>query len=140
MVRRMLSRLKRTGPPWHIVAVASLAIGLAACSSISPRSKARTAQVTATAYTLSAAETGSGPRGLTAFGDQLKPGMKAIAVSHDLLARGLTHGTAVKIHGLPGRYIVRDRMPRRWRNKIDIYMPKRSDALQWGRREVTISW
>ena len=113
---------------------------VAGCSSAPPLAGARTANVTATAYTLAAAETGGGPPGLTAWGDQLEPGMKAIAVSHDLIARGLTHGTAVKIHGLPGHYVVRDRMPRRWRNKIDIYMPKRADALLWGRRDVTISW
>ena len=135
----MVLRRVCNGLPWRVLVLALLALVLAACSTPF-LSRGRTMSVTATAYTLAASETGSGPRGLTAWGDQLRPGMKAIAVSHDLIGRGLTHGTAVKIHGLPGKYIVRDRMPRRWRKRIDIYMPKRADALQWGRREVTISW
>lgn len=76
-----------------------------------------------------------------AWGDTLKPGMKSIAVSRDLLDSGLTYGTKVQIEGLPGEYVVLDKMNARWDNKIDIYMGEsRKDALEWGNKEVTIRW
>ena len=70
------------------------------------------------------------------------PGMRAIAVSRDLVRRGLTHGTRVKIEGLPGVYVVRDKMASRWRKKIDIYMGKDVQAArEWGiQKNVEISW
>jgi len=98
-------------------------------------------EVTATAYTLSEAETKKGNVGLAAWGDQLEPGMKAIAVSRDLLAAGLDYGTAVKIEGLEGTWYVRDKMHARWRNKIDVYLGEdREAALRWGRRKVEIRY
>jgi len=57
----------------------------------------------------------SGKPSITAWGDKLVHGMKAIAVSRDLIKMGLTHGTEVKIEGLPGTYKVMDKMGRRWR-------------------------
>jgi 3D (Asp-Asp-Asp) domain-containing protein len=100
----------------------------------------RTRRVTATAYNSLPGQTDSRPTE-AAWGDTLKPGMKAIAVSSDLLSMGLTRNTRVKIEGLPGTYRVLDRMPSRWSNKIDIYMGKdRRKALDWGRRTVEISW
>ena len=100
----------------------------------------RTRRVTATAYNSLPGQTDSRPTE-AAWGDTLEPGMKAIAVSSDLLAMGLTRNTRVKIKGLPGTYRVLDRMPSRWSNKIDIYMGKdRRKALDWGRRTVEISW
>jgi len=98
-------------------------------------------EVSASAYTLREIETKKGNIGLAAWGDQLEPGMKAIAVSRDLIRRGLDHGTEVRIEGLEGTYIVRDKMNKRWRKKIDIFMGtdvKR--ARNWGQREVTIHW
>src|SRR5690606_22973291 len=78
---------------------------------------------------------------LAAWGDTLVPGMKAIAVSRDLIEAGLDYGTAVRIEGLDGIWYVRDKMHRRWRNKIDIYMGEdRQAALDWGRRRVIIHW
>lgn len=97
-------------------------------------------EVTATAYTSSKGETDSTPS-ITAWGDKLKPGMKSIAVSRDLIKMGLTHGVKVSIDGLDGEYIVLDKMNKRWKKKIDIYMGKdRKKALQWGKRKVVISW
>lgn len=97
-------------------------------------------EVTATAYTSHRAQTNDTPN-LAAWGDQLTPGMKAIAVSRDLLQEGLSYGTYVKIEGLPGQYQVLDKMHKRWRRKIDIYMGKdRQKALDWGNQQVTISW
>jgi 3D (Asp-Asp-Asp) domain-containing protein len=99
-----------------------------------------TLEVTATAYN-SLPSQGSGDPTLAAWGDRLKPGMKAIAVSRDLLALGLTHGITVEIEGVAGSWTVLDKMARRWTRKIDLYMGvDRSAALRWGRRLVTIRW
>lgn len=101
----------------------------------------RSMWVTATAYTLSETETKKGNVGLAAWGDQLEPGMKAIAVSRDLIPHGLTHGTEVEIDGLAGTYIVRDKMNRRWREKIDIFMGHdRKRAREFGKQQLTIRW
>ncbi|WP_279152166.1 3D domain-containing protein [Photobacterium iliopiscarium] len=95
--------------------------------------------VTATAYNSVSAQTDSNPS-IAAWGDRLKPGMKAIAVSRDLLKMGLKHGSKVKISGLPGEYVVLDKMHHRWRRKIDIYMGKNVRAAKnWGKRRVTIT-
>ncbi|MEJ2309672.1 MAG: 3D domain-containing protein [Gammaproteobacteria bacterium] len=100
----------------------------------------RTLRVTASAYNSLPGQTDSRPDE-AAWGDTLKPGMKAIAVSNDLLAMGMTRNTRVKIKGLPGTYRVLDRMHSRWNRKIDIYMGvDRNEAIQWGRRKVEISW
>ena len=100
----------------------------------------RTLQVTASAYNSLPGQTDSTPN-IAAWGDRLEPGMKAIAVSRDLLTMGLKHNTEVTIKGLPGKYRVLDKMNKRWKNKIDIYMGNdRRKALKWGRRPVEISW
>jgi 3D (Asp-Asp-Asp) domain-containing protein len=97
-------------------------------------------QITATAYN-SVPEQTQGNSKETAWGEQLIPGMKAIAVSRDLIDRGLTHGVAVKIQGLPGTYRVMDKLHKRWRERIDIYMGEDVQAAkQWGKQEVTIRW
>lgn len=99
-----------------------------------------TIEVTATAYNSLAYQTDNSPF-LTAFGDSLKPGVKYIAVSRDLLKLGLKHNTLVKIDGLEGTYLVKDKMHYRWRNKIDIYMGTDVNAAKkWGRRKVNISY
>lgn len=100
----------------------------------------KTAQVTATAYNSLASQTNSNPH-ITAFGDSLKPGLRYIAVSRNLLKQGLTHNTLVKIEGLEGTYLVKDKMNKRWMNRIDIYMGTDVKAAkQWGRRKVNISF
>jgi len=97
-------------------------------------------EVTATAYNSLSGQTKGKPN-LTAWGDQLEPGMKAIAVSRDLIELGLTHGVEVEIEGLSDKYVVRDKMAKRWRQKIDIYMGEDIErAHRWGRRKVTIHW
>lgn len=97
-------------------------------------------KVTASAYNSVKAQ-GSGNPSISAWGDHLKPGMKAIAVSRDLIKMGLKHNTKVKIEGLPGTYLVKDKMNKRWKRKIDIYMGTDIKAArQWGKRKVTISW
>jgi 3D (Asp-Asp-Asp) domain-containing protein len=96
--------------------------------------------VTATAYNSLAYQTDSDPY-ITAFGDSLKPGLKYIAVSRDLMRIGLKRNTPVKIEGLEGVYFVKDKMHSRWTNKIDIYMGVDVKAAkQWGRRRVCIDF
>lgn len=98
------------------------------------------ALVTATAYNSLKYQTSSNPN-ITAFGDSLKPGLKYIAVSRDLLNIGLKHNTPVKIEGLTGVYLVKDKMHSRWRKRIDIYMGINVDsALQWGKKQVCIDY
>ena len=97
-------------------------------------------KVTATAYNSLPAQTQGDPT-LTAWGQKLVPGMKAVAVSRDLLSMGLTRGVKVKIEGLSGTYIVLDKLNKRWKRRIDIYMgTDEKAARQWGKREVTIRW
>jgi len=97
-------------------------------------------KVTATAYNSLKNQTDSNPH-ITAYGDSLKPGMKYIAVSNDLIKKGLKHDTPVKINGLEGIYFVKDRMHGRWKNRIDIYMGVDVKAAKtWGRKKVSIHY
>lgn len=100
----------------------------------------QTMEVTATAYNSFRWQTQGNPN-ITAFGDTLKPNTRVIAVSRDLLDSGLVHNTTLTIDGLPGIYTVKDKMNRRWRKRIDIYMGKNYDSARaWGRQKVNISW
>ncbi|WP_415719604.1 3D domain-containing protein [Maridesulfovibrio sp.] len=102
--------------------------------------KTITMKVASTAYTSQVSQTSEHPF-LGAWGDELKPGIKSIAVSRDLIHKGLTHNTKVKIEGLQGEYLVKDKMNKRWTNKIDIYMGLDKEAAkEWGKREVTITF
>ena len=98
-------------------------------------------RVIATAYTSHRGQTDDTPF-LAAWNNRLRPGMKVIAVSRDLITKyGITNGTKVKISGLPGYYTVRDKMNKRYKRRIDIYMgTDRRRALRWGRRNVLIYW
>ena len=99
-----------------------------------------TIKVTATAYNSLAYQTSSNPS-ITAFGDSLKPGQRYIAVSRDLLDSGLVHNTQVKIQGFDSLYTVKDKMNRRWRKRIDIYMGTDvKKAKQWGKKKVEIEF
>ena len=99
-----------------------------------------TMEVTASAYNSTPAQTDGSPN-RTAWGDSLYPGLKSIAVSRDLIKKGLTHNTKVKIEGFEGIYIVNDKMHSKWRNKIDIYFGKDVQAAKkWGRRKVKIEY
>lgn len=101
----------------------------------------RRLRVTATAYSSHSNQTDSTPF-LAAWNNRIRPGMKIIAVSRDMLTRyGMRNGTRVRIGGLPGYYTVRDKMNKRYRKRIDIYMGmNRRKALRWGRRSVLIYW
>lgn len=112
-----------------------------AFSSSANKTYTKRLRVTATAYTSHVGQTDSTPN-IAAWGDRLRPGMKSIAVSRDLLkVYGLKHNQKVRIKGLKGEYVVLDKMNKRWRKKIDIYMGRnKRKAFQWGRRKVEINW
>jgi 3D (Asp-Asp-Asp) domain-containing protein len=115
---------------------ATILILLSACSS----PKTQSMKVRATAYNSLRAQTDKDPN-ITAWGDTLKPGMKAIAISRDLLDSGLRYNMEITIEGLEGKYIVLDKMQGRWTKKIDIYMGEDvSKARKWGNKKVTIHW
>jgi 3D (Asp-Asp-Asp) domain-containing protein len=100
----------------------------------------RSLTVTATAYNSTRAQTDARPNH-GAWGDRLEPGMKAIAVSPDLVQKGLHRGMKVRIDGVEGEWIVLDRTPSRLRNHIDLYMGLDVDAArEWGRKKVVIRW
>ncbi|MCF6243603.1 MAG: LysM peptidoglycan-binding domain-containing protein [Sulfurovum sp.] len=101
----------------------------------------RVLRVTATAYTSHANQTDSTPF-LAAWNNNLRPGMKIIAVSRDMLTKyGMKNGTKVRIAGLSGYYEVRDKMNKRYTKRIDIYMGMdRRRALRWGRKSAMIYW
>ncbi len=100
----------------------------------------RSLRVTATAYNSTVAQTDAAPRD-AAWGHRLRPGMRAIAVSADLVDLGLAPGTPVAIEGLPGTWVVLDRLPSDRRRAIDVYMGEDIPAAKrFGRRTVRIRW
>lgn len=123
------------GPQRALAAVLiMLMVALAGCST------RNSLLVTATAYNSVRGQTQGNPN-IAAWGDELKPGMKVVAVSRDLLERGLTRGTRVRIEGLPGDYVVLDKMHPRWTRKIDVYMGKDVQAARrFGQRKLRIWW
>ena len=119
----------------------SIKVSYSAKDNLNKKTYSNRLHVTATAYTSHRNQTDSTPN-IAAWGDRLYPGMKSIAVSRDLLkVHGLKHGQKVRIKGLSGEYAVLDKMNKRWRKKIDIYMGiNKRKAFKWGRRKVEIMW
>ena len=98
-------------------------------------------EVIASAYNSVPWQTDSISPSIAAWGDTLKPGMKCIAVSRDLIKLGLTHNTMVKIDTFPDTFYVKDKMHYRWRNRIDIYMGKDvKKAREWGKKKLFICY
>jgi 3D (Asp-Asp-Asp) domain-containing protein len=96
-------------------------------------------QVEATAFNSLVGQTDAQPH-LTASGELLRPGLRALAVSADLEEAGLSFGTPVEIDGY-GEWVVLDRMAPRWRRTIDLYLgDDEAAAKEFGRRNVTIRW
>jgi 3D (Asp-Asp-Asp) domain-containing protein len=113
-----------------------------ACSAIQkiPQEKQQTILVTATAFNTPSMQ-GQAKPNVGAWGDRIAPGMNVIAVSSDLISLGLSRGTRVRVEGLSNEYVVLDRMPAKWKKRIDIYMGNDVNAARsWGRREVNIYW
>jgi len=101
---------------------------------------ARSAVVTASAYNSHPDQTDGDPF-LTASGERLRPGMRALAVSEDLFEAGLEFGTRVRIDGMDGEWVVLDRMPDGRRRSIDLYFGiDEQAALEFGRKRVRIDW
>ncbi len=100
----------------------------------------KTLEVTATAFNSVPYQTDDDPT-VAAWGDTLVPGRKYIAVSRDLLALGLKRNTLVDIEGFEGLYEVKDKMNKRWKKRIDIYMGTDiKKAREWGRQKVVIRY
>lgn len=96
--------------------------------------------VTVTAYNSVVEQTDADPH-IAAWGDRIAPGMPILAVSRDLIPRGLGRNARVRIHGLPGEFVVLDKMNKRYANRIDIYMGEDIDAARaFGMREARIYW
>jgi 3D (Asp-Asp-Asp) domain-containing protein len=133
-VKRGHETMKRSSPIWPVVLICVLS------ASASADPVEHSLVVTATAYNSLAEQTDDEPH-LAAWGDPLVPGMKAIAVSRDLIPVGLSRHTPVTIEGFPGVYLVLDKMHKRWEKRIDIYMGLDLEAARaWGKRQVEISW
>ena len=92
--------------------------------------------VRATAYNADPQQTDDTPD-VCAWGDKIRPGI--IAISRDLEKSGLTRGKEVHIEGI-GKVVVMDRMHHRKRNQIDLYMENHEDAVEFGVKELIISW
>ncbi len=98
-------------------------------------------EVTVTAYNSLPGQTTAIDSDIAAWGDTLEPGMKALAVSRDLMYLGLVHNRKVRIEGLEGEFVVMDKMNSRYKKKIDIYMGIDVQAArEWGRKKRTIFW
>ncbi len=114
--------------------------GLVSCSDKEEKWEWKTIEVTATAYNAIESQTSSLVN-IAAWGDTLRPGMKCIAVSRDLLKKGLKYDTPVKIEGFEGVFRVKDKMHSRWENRIDIFMGLDvNKAREWGRKKVLIQY
>jgi len=96
----------------------------------------RTCLVKATAYNAMPGQTDDTPT-ICAWGDKVRPGI--IAVSRDLEKQGLTRGREVNIQGF-GKMVVLDRMHKRKKNQIDIFMETYEDAIEFGVKELKITW
>nr|WP_313809973.1 hypothetical protein [Allomuricauda sp.] len=98
-------------------------------------------EVTASAYNSVSWQTTEENPNIAAWGDTLKPGMKSIAVSRDLIKLGLIHNTKVLLDTFPDTFYVKDKMNRRWKNRIDIYMGNDIKmAREWGKKKLFICY
>lgn len=99
-----------------------------------------TLEVVGTAYNALPGQTQGNPE-IGAWGDKLDVTVPSIAVSRDLIKRGLVHNTKVRIDGFPGYYLVRDKLNKRFTERIDIFMGlDRDAAIAFGKKTVRIYW
>ena len=105
-----------------------------------------TLQTTMSAYSSTEDQTDGTPR-ITATGQQVREGI--IAVSRDLLETQLPYGTQVKVINLQrdekgcggfdtGVLEVQDTMSEDKTNQVDLWLPTREEALEWGKCTVTL--
>ena len=103
----------------------------------------RSAVLRSTAYNSLPNQTDSTPF-ITATGTRTRVGV--VALSRDML-RLFPYGTKIRIEDLSGNhpyvngrvFIVEDTMHARKTNQIDVWMPNRSQAMQWGVRKVRVT-
>ena len=58
-----------------------------------------------------------------------------------LIKQGLQHNTMVRIATFPDTFLVKDKMNRRWRKRMDVYMGADvKKARQWGRKKMMICY
>ncbi|GAA5514669.1 hypothetical protein Dcar01_03425 [Deinococcus carri] len=104
----------------------------------------RSVIVRATAYNSTPGQTDSTPF-ITATGTRVRSGV--VALSRDLL-RSFPYGSRIMIEDLSGRYnnlfrgrvfVVEDTMAARKTGSLDIWMSTRSQAIQFGARQVRIT-
>lgn len=119
----------------------TLMLGIPLCAAMcAAESAERSMVVTVTAFNSVPSQTDLNPS-IAAWGDRLKPGMKAVAVSRDLLEDGFTRGTTLRIEGMDGEYVVLDKIASRHTKRIDIYMGTDvQKARQFGVRQLRIYW
>ena len=130
-----------SGPKRPVGLTAAVALSVLALHSSCVTVGEDSIEVTATAYNSHPSQTDDTPD-VAAWGDRLQPGMRAIAVSRDLIPLGFVRGARVRVEGFPGRrFVVLDKMHYRWRRRIDIYMGNDIQAArEWGRRRVRVYW
>lgn len=88
----------------------------------------RSGTVTATAYNSMESQCDSTPW-ITASGTKCREGVIA--------SNFLPFGTKVMIDGFPNQiFIVEDRMNKRYKYRIDIWMRRYGDAMRFGRRKI----
>lgn len=104
-------------------------------------------EVTMTAYSSTVDQTDDSPF-TTSTLQPVRSGI--VAVSRDLLAEQLPYGTTLRVleaHGegekcgawqIPMLLEVQDTMHLRKRNQIDLWLPSRNEALQWGYCQATV--
>ncbi|MFC4427512.1 hypothetical protein [Deinococcus navajonensis] len=140
-----------TGPavartPSASVSAAQTRAAAVAASVASPvaaaRSTGRSAVVRATAYNSLPGQTDGSPF-ITATGTRVRPGV--VALSRDLL-RLFPYGSKIMIEDLSGRYnfkgrvfVVEDTMAARKTNSLDIWMGTRTEAINFGARQLRIT-
>lgn len=94
-------------------------------------------RVKATAYNALPSQTDNTPN-ICAWGDHIAPDV--IAVSRDLEKLGLGRNTKVYVEGQQGLKVVKDRMHKRKKNQIDVFMEKYKDAINFGVQYLNIYW
>lgn len=115
-------------------------LGMISCKSTEENLVWKSLEVTASAFNSVPGQTDKNPA-IAAWGDTLIPGMKCIAVSRDLISKGLHHNAKIKIEGFEGIFLVKDKMHFRWRDRIDIYMGTDiARARAWGKKKLKIQY
>jgi 3D (Asp-Asp-Asp) domain-containing protein len=129
---------RRTGSfAFSRLAIVIVAVSACACES---GTSERSMVVTVSAYNSVPSQTNSEPT-ITAWGDELKPGMNVVAVSPDLLDEGLSHGSVLRIEGFKGEYVVLDKTASRFTKRVDVYMGLDVEAAKdFGVKELRITW